>query len=273
MRTLNIVNKLKSVSRNPSLLLFYICGKFKYFPTGLIANRFMVDLPIYCINLNNSTTRRSFMKKQVDKAGFNNFQFSEGIDGASLDLYQSIEDGSYNDELAKKYHQRSLHSNEIALSLSHGLIYKKIVRKSQQIALILEDDALFVTKRINNINTTIFPPDWDLIFLSSFLSSTPPKGHIIRNLYTTESWEGSSAAYLISLKGASKLEKVYKPVIHAADGFIGRNMNYRQKHHFKQQGARAKINTYLIFPDSILNGSSVGFWRPTIPFMDHLMKK
>ncbi|MHA1629821.1 MAG: glycosyltransferase family 25 protein [Candidatus Heimdallarchaeota archaeon] len=267
MTTLNIIKRFKTVFQNPSSLLYFMYGKFEYFPTGLVTNQQTIDLPIYCVSLKQALTRRSFMKKQVDKAGFKNFQFAEGIDGSSLDIALLVEDGSYDDELAKKYHNRSLRSGEIACSLSHGKMYEKIVQEGHPISLILEDDALFITNRINMVNISIFPPNWDIVFLSSFLSTIPPKGHIRGNLFSTESWKGSCAAYLISLKGASKLAKVYKPVFHAADGFVGRCMDYpaEQKHHFKQQGARTKINAYLIYPDCILNGSSVGFWNSTLP--------
>ena len=267
MTTFNIIKKLKTVFLNPSSLLYFIYGKLGYFPTGLVTNRFMIDLPIYCISLKQVLKRRSFMKKQVKKAGFTNFHFIQGVDGSLLDRAKLIEDGLYDNNLSKKYHNRSLRLGEIACSLSHGKIYEKIVQEEHQISIILEDDALFITNRINKVNISIFPSNWDIIFLNSFFSVIPPKGHIRGNVFSTESWKGSNAAYLISLKGALKLAKVYKPVFHAADGFVGRCMNYPagQNHHFKQQGARTKINAYLIYPNCILNGSSVGFWGSTLP--------
>ena len=261
-----ILRKLKTVIRNPIVLLYYTYGKVGYFPIDVITNSNLLNIHIYCINLQHSLRRRKFMEKQVKKAGFTNFQFVEGLDGSLLEMSQLIEDGLYDDESARKYHNRPLRLGEIALSLSHGRVYEKIVEKRHRIALILEDDALFMVKRLNTVKISHFPSDWDLVFLSSFLSVVPPKGHITGNLYTTESWEGSAAAYLISLNGASKLAEIYKPVIHAADGLVGRNMDcpVGEKHHFKQQGARKKLNTYLIYPDCILNGSSVGFWGSMI---------
>jgi len=262
----NILRKFKTVIRNPIVLLYYIYGKIGYFPIGVITNSNLLNIHIYCINLQNAVKRRNFMEKQVKKAGFTNFEFIEGLDGSLLDMSQLIEDGLYDDESARKYHNRPLRLGEIALSLSHGRVYEKILKEKLNIALILEDDALFVVKRLNTVNISHFPPDWDLVFLSSFLYVVPPKGHITEDLYTTESWKGSTAAYFISFNGASKLAEIYKPVFHAADGLVGRNMNYPvgQKHHFKQQGAREKLNTYLIYPDCILNGSSSGFWGSVI---------
>ena len=129
MTTFNVIEKLKTVVRNPHSLLYFMYGKLGYFPTGLVTNRFMIDLPIYCISLKQSSKRRGFMKKQVKKAGFTNFHFIEGIDSSSLDIAKLIKNGLYDNNLSKKYHNRSLRSGEIACSLSHGKIYEKIVQE------------------------------------------------------------------------------------------------------------------------------------------------
>ena len=267
MTKLNISKKFKTVLLNPSSFLYFVYGKLNYFPTGIVINKTMRDIPIYCISLKQATTRRSFMDKQVAKAGFTNFNFIDSVDALSLNIDTLMKEGIYNDALSKKYHGRSLNLGEIACSLSHGKIYEIIAKTLHPFALILEDDALFVTKRINAVDISIFPSGWDIVFLNSFYSSTPPEGNIKNNLYSTQSWKGSCAAYLISLKGATKLAKSYKPVFHAADGFVGRCMACPEdhEHDFKGQGGATIIDAYLIFPDCILNGSSVGFWNTTLP--------
>lgn len=258
--------KLKSVFYSPSTLVYFIFGQLGYFPIGRIVNESISNLTVYCISLKKSPQRRRFIKNQVIKAGFRNFSFVDGVDGDLLDVDKLVSDGIYDDSMSKKYHDRSLRPGEIACSLSHGLVYDTIIEKKHSISLILEDDALFISWRLNKIDFDIFPDDWDVVFLSSFFNSVPPKGRIRNNLFSTESWAGSSAAYLLSLKGASKLSKNYKPVFHAADGFLGRCIYFPfgQDHEFKQKGAKTKINAYLIYPEPILNGTSVGFWNSTL---------
>ncbi len=258
------LRKCRRAIKNPSVLRNIVYGKITYFPTGIVTHPDMRDVPIYCISLQRATKRRSFLEKQVKKAGFTNFHFVEAVDGSLLDMNQLKNDGSYNDALAREYHNRSLTLAEIAVALSHGRIYEKVLLEKHTMAMVLEDDALFVSKRINRINISDLPPDWDVVFLSSFLFDFPPKGHLKGCLYNTESWKGSAAAYLVSLKGASKLAEVYKPVIHASDGLLGRSMDYPSEHSFKQQGARTKIDAYLVYPDCILNGSVCGFYGTTI---------
>ncbi len=261
-----MLRRLRTAIYNPAAVLYYIYFKIGFIPTGKVTNEKLIHIPIYCINLPKAEGRRHFMKKQVEKAGFTNFQFIEGIDGSSLDILNLIGDGLYDDTLAKKYHNRSLRLGEIALSLSHGKIYEKIVSNNQKMAMIIEDDAIFIKNRLKKIDIHNFPSNWDIIFLSYDLSTYSPRGKIVANLFNTESWEGSTAAYLISLSGASKLADVYKPVFHASDGFIGRNIDYsgEKKHHFKQKGARTKLNAYLIYPECVLNGSCLGFLTSSI---------
>jgi glycosyl transferase, family 25 len=266
MKPFALLNKLKTAVKNPSSIYYFVLGRFHFFPIREIKNDFIVNLRTYCISLKQSNDRQFFMGKQVKQAGFRNFHFIEAVNASSLDIPTLVKDGLYDEEPSKKYHKRPLSLGEIACSLSHGKIYEKIVDMEIQTALVLEDDALFVTKRLNMVDPSIFPAGWDIIFLNSFLSHSPPRGRIRCNLYGTDSWEGSCAAYLISFAGASKLAKAYKPVIHAADGLVGRCMDYsgKERHHFKQQGARTTIKAYLIYPNCILNGSSIGFWNSTL---------
>jgi glycosyl transferase, family 25 len=269
MKMTYINKKIRNLLDNPAYVKNYILGCFKYFPVKPIHNSEMKDIPIYCISLRNACDRRRFMERQVTKAGFRNFIFFDAIDANNLDVDKLISNGVYNDDLAKKYHNRSLNKGEIACSLSHGGVYELILKNNNSMSLILEDDTLFVSDLINAIDVSIFPEDWDIVFLSSFYTKSPPLGHVEGNLYSTESWEGSCAGYIVSKKGAIKLANAYLPVIHAADGFVGRSMECidGDSHSFKQKGASVKINSYLIYPDPIINGSSSGFWNTSLPVL------
>ena len=261
-----LINRIKTILNDPIIGLYHVYFKLGIMPTKKIKNKALASIPVYCINLPSAKERRAFMLEQVDRTEFSNFQFIEGINGAELDVEGLTRDGLYDDATARKYHGRPLRLGEIALSLSHGKIYDQVVANNQKMALILEDDAIFVTNRINSIDVASLPANWDIIFLSSALSHYPPNGKIKGNLYNTESWRASAAAYLVSLSGAAKLASTYKPTCHAADGFIGRNIDYpdNKAHDFKQVGARCKLNASLVYPDCMLNGSCLGFSASTI---------
>lgn len=267
MKIDRFIKKISKLRENPSYLKNYIYGMLKYFPVKKIHNKEMKSINIYCISLKNAKNRRDFMTKQVKKAGFENFEYYDAVDANKIDKNNLISRGIYDDFLSNKYHNRSLTNGEIACSLSHGRVYEIIVKKNIKMALILEDDALFVSDYINSIDLSILPNGWDIVFLSSFYLVKPPLGHIIKNLYTTESWNGSCAGYIVSENGAKKLADSYLPVIHAADGFVGRCMECDNKNEksFKQKGVSTQIKTYLFYPDPIINGSTAGFWTTSLP--------
>ena len=97
----------------------------------------------------------------------------------------------------------------IGCALSHILLAKKIKNLNLKMALILEDDAFpllnkkefneILNKTINDI--TILDKDWDIIQLHSDAPFSTDK------TYFTHALTGSTAAYIISKKGAEKMSK------------------------------------------------------------------
>lgn len=231
-----------------------------------LTNAEIRDLPMYCISLASDMSRRQLMSRQLQSLGLSNFQFVDAVDTASLAGTILQRRDLYDEAAAISYHGRPLRSGEIACSLSHGYVYERIKAAGHPLALILEDDALFVTQRLNRLSLASLPSDYDVVFLNSFRSQEPPQGWIRDNLYSDASYEGSSVAYLVSLKGVEKLSRVCRPVIHAADGLLGRSMKRLpgQESSFRQQGARTEITSYIIYPDCILNGSDLKFTETTV---------
>ena len=98
----------------------------------------------------------------------------------------------------------------IGCALSHILLAKHILLNdyNEPYVLIMEDDAFPIeldkNSFLNNINTTvktinILDPSWDIIQLHSDSCYPCP------NTYTTHPLCGSTAAYLISNRGAAKM--------------------------------------------------------------------
>ena len=256
-----IARKLKTVITNPAKLRNYIYGKINYWPVHRIDHPQLVDLPTYCISLPAAQRRRKLMAHQARKAGLTGFRFVEAVDGRDYGIRYFTERGDYDPVEAKRYHESGLTVGEIATTLSHGEAYEAIVLAGHARALILEDDALFVSRRLARVDFNDVPDDCDVLFLNSFLQHEPPHGHVAGSVYETRSWYGSSAAYILTQDAARKLAGIYRPVIHACDGLLGRNLTAfdGDDHAFRQRGARTSLNSYLIHPVPILNGSTVHF--------------
>jgi len=262
-----VARKLKTALRNPSAIRNYIYGRLNYFPVGRVTNPDLIDLPIYCISLARATRRRRLMERQVQKAGLRNFQFVDAIDGTSWTVERFAAQGDYDEEGAFRYHGQGLGVPEIATSLSHGRVYEAIVAAQDPLALVLEDDALFVSRALNRITFSDIPSDFDIVFLSSSLDAKPPRGHIRGQVYSTESWYSSAGAYLLTLDAARRLAEVYRPVKHNADGLLGRCLEALPggDHPFRQKGGGTTLVSYLFYPDPILNGSAYHHTRTLLP--------
>lgn len=124
------------------------------------------------------------------------------------------------------------------------------------------------TKYKTNVVCSAQPGEKDTAGRNPFQESPDcrPARHLKNQIYAAESYNGSTAGYLLSLKGVRKLAGVYKPVIHAADGLIGRSMKCARggAHPFKQRGARTVIESYITYPFCVLNGSTCHFYPTTV---------
>jgi glycosyl transferase family 25 len=262
-----MARKLRTAIQNPTLVRNYVYGRLNYFPVGKLTNPYLIDLPTYCISLVAAARRRSLMDRQVRKAGLQRFRFVDAVDASAWSIEQFAAQGDYDEASAIRYHGHGLGIGEIAVALSHGLAYEAIVREQHPLALVLEDDALFVSRALNRIDFSDVPPDFEMLFLSSFVDDNPPIGHVRGPVYTTESWYGSAAAYILTLEGARKLAEVYRPVKHASDGLLGRCMEAPagEEHPFRQKGGGTTLVSYMIRPDPVLNGSTHHHTRSLLP--------
>ncbi len=256
-----IARKLKTAITNPTKLRNYLYGKFNYWPVRRVDHPQLVNMPIYCISLPAAQRRRKLMARQARKAGFTGFRFVDAINGRDYTIRYFTERGDYDPVEARRYHEGGLTVGEIATTLSHGEAYEAIVRAGHTRALILEDDALLASRLLAQVDFSDVPDDCDVLFLNSFVRDDPPQDHVAGSVYETRSWYGSSAAYILTQDAARKLASAYRPVIHACDGLLGRNLTAfdGEDHAFRQRGARTSLNSYLIHPDPILNGSTVRF--------------
>ncbi len=264
--TNSIGQKFRTALRRPDLVRNRLLGELNYWPVSRLTNAEVRDLPVFCISLRGSERRRSLMRRQASTLGLDRFEFIDAAEAASLEVADLMAKGDYDPVEASRIHGAPLTMVEIACSLSHGRVYRRIVEERLAHALVLEDDALFNTRNLDALRVSSLPEDHDVVFLNSFLEEEPPRGHISAQLYTDFSYAGSSAAYLVSRMGAEKLLHAMKPVIHAADGLLGRSMDQPpgEEHAFRQKGARTTIKSYIVYPHCALNGSTCNFHKTTI---------
>lgn len=188
----------------------------------------MDKIPIFIVNLKKDSERKKHMQ-QLCKQHSLDYQFIDAICGKDLD----------DNELKKIYDKkrtlselgRELSAGEIGCTLSHKEIYRTMIRKNIEQAVIFEDDITF-NHRIHDAISTIadFPDDWECVLLHYHRNNPFAKFYCIspynritvgKNLKIVRFTDlmHSTGAYIINLAGARKLlsaleQGVYKPADH-----------------------------------------------------------
>jgi glycosyl transferase family 25 len=226
----------------------------------------LATLPIYCISLRKAVDRRNLMAQQASKMRLQSFHFVEAVEASSLTMEGVIADRLYDDQESRKWHPQGLTLKEVACSLSHIECYKRIVDAGDARALILEDDALFRTSRLRRLDIDRVPSWVDMLFLNAFLLQAPPGNRISDGLYDDAAYNGSAAAYLITQSTAQRLLAASLPIVHAADGLLGRVLAQPadQPHEFRQQGSSLSLRAAIVYPEAVINGSIEHYQKTTL---------
>ena len=220
------------------------------------------QLPVLCISLPLDTAKRNYMRKQSRKAGFEEFRFIAAVDGRRTSTTELIAQGLYDDELARRYEGRSLTAGDVATTLSHAKAHRTVVSEMREVALILEDDAVFQEDRLNSIDLSLLPAGWDVCLLEAWLRDSCPRDVIHGNIFGMASYRGGAGAYLLSLNGARKLLSVSRPVIHPGDGaFTWYNRHLLEPNMPWHERVPQSLNVFLLYPFPVVNGSLSGHWR------------
>jgi glycosyl transferase family 25 len=246
------------IRKGPATLRNIAFAKMGIWPVADLAGADLQQIPAYCISLKRAVNKRRLMEQQAKALGLRHFEFVDAVDARDLDRTELISSGAINDIETLRYHPSVLSLNEIACSLSHALAYQRIVDKGNPLSLVLEDDALFVTRRARRFRLSELPAHVDIAFLNSFLSQEPPVARISQFIFADSSYSGSAAAYLLTDIGAQKLLSAARPVVHAADGLLGRCLALpkNESHPFRQVGVNLALAACIVYPDVVLNGST-----------------
>lgn len=187
--------------------------------SGILMKSSKQGFPIFIINLEKDIEKRNHMQKLCDKYNLSP-QFIQAIDGKLLSS-DEVELLSSKKSSIKSI-GRELSKGEIGCALSHLKIYKLLIKKQIEAAIILEDDVEF-NENLDLIisHLSSFPKDLELLLLGHHSQISRELNSFESAWFKTKITETYSAVrlnhvacgaygYLITLKGAKKLSKITK---------------------------------------------------------------
>jgi glycosyl transferase family 25 len=180
--------------------------------------------PVFVINLERSPHRREYMIKYLAGHGIDARIFP-AVDGSRLDVAGLQREGIYDDAVSHQKFSRSLSRNEIACTWSHLRIHRTMVEENIPIAMVLEDDAVFVpdiTARVCGALAEA-PPDWDILQLSHNCEEHVEMTKNLVGFPAKTRMPVGSAGYLIRKTGAEKMLANGFPICYPADSLMGRS--------------------------------------------------
>jgi len=183
-----------------------------------------LQCPVFVINLERSVHRRDYILNYLRGYGIGARIFP-AVDGAKLDVQELERQRIYDDALAHQKFSRSLSCAEIACTLSHLGIYRRMVDDDIPMAMVLEDDAMFVPDITSRVSGALSeaPTDWHMLQLSHHCEEYEPLTANLVRFPSKSRMPVGSAGYLIRKSGAEKMLDNSFPVCYPADSLIGRS--------------------------------------------------
>lgn len=186
-----------------------------------------LPFPVYVINLERAEYRRRFALAQLARIGVTPIM-APAVDGRLLDLGKLIEEGIYNPAKSEEAFSRQLSLPEIGCSLSHYNVYRMMIERGDEAALILEDDALFLTDFTQQLLAAYreLPSGWGILNLNCPCQRYE---HITENIVKYDgigSLPVACSAFLLSRRGAELLIENAMPIRYPADSLVGRGLRW-----------------------------------------------
>ena len=181
------------------------------------------------------------------------FKFFQGADKLNLDTSRAKRTNVYDEKVAQQLQRQGkpLNPGEIACSLSHRMVYEKMISEGWKRILILEDDVLPVYSILSFLPGALqeLPDDWELVYLG-FLKHEKVTlglklkqffykigsglglmkwdikmvGNLLPKSYSrylkTAGFHDCTHAYAITLEAAGKLLAAQTPVVYRADDLL-----------------------------------------------------
>lgn len=160
---------------------------------------------IYVINLKRAEDRREHMRNLLDDLGME-YTFVEAVDGNSLDP-KTVP--GYDELRRKKLMGSILTPNQLACSLSHISVFRKIAQSTEPYHLVMEDDLLFEPELKSTLESiSLIQLPWDHIRFGGLRKRRFVSRQILPNgvevgYYTGPVW--GAEGYALTPAGARKL--------------------------------------------------------------------
>lgn len=173
------------------------------------------NVPIFLINLDKSTEKMEFMKKQLTRLKLN-YERISAVCGA--DLSAADIDAVYSSILNKTRYHRNLTVGEIGCYMSHRHAWKRICDNNIEFAIVLEDDVNIEKNFVSIFEHVEALKSFDLIKLADNRNIAPANIRALSSTAEIVSYSripNCATGYAISLSGAMKMlsrKKIFRPV-------------------------------------------------------------
>lgn len=177
----------------------------------------------YVINMARSVERRTRMKTELDRSGID-YELVEAVDGRDLDLEvaEIVRPSSVGPRCTTRWRQQWSFPGVAACSLSHVLVYRKILEAGHERALVLEDDVILPSDLDSFAGTVASHLSGADVALLNFDSREVCQMRTEASVHLPESrflalpvdsgQLSSSAAYILTREACQRLEELMSPV-------------------------------------------------------------
>lgn len=105
-------------------------------------NKYPHKVGIFVINLKRRPDRLKSIEDQMRSIGIDDYHIIEAVDGYALSEEQILSEVNLS-VMESVFDEVYIRRPEIGCSMSHNLIYKKVIGEDYSHAIVLEDDAIF----------------------------------------------------------------------------------------------------------------------------------
>lgn len=181
------------------------------------------EFKVYIVNLKKDKNRRENIIKELVKQNINNYEIIDAVDGNKLNKNE-LNLVTFRDKNQFNPWNSKLSPSQIGCALSHIKIYKKFIETKFNIALILEDDAIFLNNFSNNLKYFLIN---NFKYKKQILLLSELKEFYIKPLDSKHDYEIVDVtnaffthAYMINKEAARSIILFNYPVKTIADNFV-----------------------------------------------------
>lgn len=215
------------------IIVFFSFYKKKFIQENFVDKK-IPNIITYVINLDESPDRLKFIGNQLSEANMDFIRF-KAINGKGLNVNKLYADGLVTAKWLKR--------GQIGVALSHITLWKTIKNWEEDIAIILEDDAIIPKNFWTRLKICLeqLPDNWDMMFLggTSIIGKKYSKNLLTPTTVPTKGiYNTGFFGYMINKKSIKTLIKKSKPLVTAIDNQI-------KDHAFKD------LNVFYTYPPII----------------------